>query len=52
MTNRGSDFMRDRYASDEERQAGLDRAGTMPVWPAQGSVVYEDGIGIVKFAEL
>jgi hypothetical protein len=41
-----------RYATDEERQAGLELARTMPVWPAEGSVVYEDGIGIVKFAEL
>jgi hypothetical protein len=33
-----------------ERQAGLDRSSSMPVWPAAESVVLEDGLAIVKFA--
>ena len=38
-------------ATSAQRQAGLARARSMPVWPAEGSVVLEDGFFVVRFPD-
>jgi Glucosyl transferase GtrII len=38
-------------ATEQQRQDGLVRAVSMPAWPAEGSLVLEDGFFVVKFAE-
>jgi hypothetical protein len=40
-----------RGASAVEAAAARDRSTSMPLWPAEGSVVFEDGLAIVKFSE-
>lgn len=40
-----------RLATPEERSAALARSASMPIWPAAGSVILQDGVAIVKFAE-
>ena len=41
-----------RPASEAEAAAARDRSTSMPVWPAEGSVAFQDGLAIVKFSEL
>lgn len=38
-------------ALDEDYAAAVARSASMPTWPATGSVVFEEGMAIVKFSE-
>jgi hypothetical protein len=40
-----------RYPGPEHVEAGLARSQSMPVWPAAGSVIIEDGLVVVKLSE-
>jgi hypothetical protein len=40
-----------RRATDAEAIAARERGVTMHDWPAQGAVVFENGVAVVKFSE-
>ena len=39
------------YPSPEQIDAAIARGWSMPSWPSAGSVVFEDGVAIVRFSE-